>query len=77
MICATLNPVYISNLPILFLITLYCFQSFMEWKFDKESREYVISLGKVPLLVITGIILNFFFLYLLDLIICGMNGETK
>ena len=48
----------------------------MEWKFDKESREYVISLGTVPLLVITGIILNFS-LYLLDLIICGMNGETK
>ncbi|MFD6842414.1 DUF4181 domain-containing protein, partial [Bacillus cereus] len=41
--------------------TLYCLQSFMEWKFDKESREYVISLGAVPLLVITGIMLNLFF----------------
>ncbi|PIE94797.1 DUF4181 domain-containing protein [Bacillus fungorum] len=60
-ICAPLNPIYISNLPILFLITLYCFQSYMEWKFDKESREYVISLGTVPLLIITGIILNLFF----------------
>ncbi|UDW01017.1 DUF4181 domain-containing protein [Bacillus cereus] len=61
LICATLNPIYISNLPILFLITLYCFQSYMEWKFDKESREYVISLGTVPLLIITGIMLNLFF----------------
>ncbi|MCU0096324.1 DUF4181 domain-containing protein [Bacillus sp. OR9] len=61
MICANLNPIYISNLPILFLITLYCFQSYMEWKFDKESREYVISLGTVPLLIITGIMLNLFF----------------
>lgn len=61
MICSFLNPIYISNLPILFLITLYCFQSYMEWKFDKESREYVISLGTVPTLIITGIILNLFF----------------
>ncbi|MHC2833999.1 uncharacterized protein DUF4181 [Bacillus sp. F9_6S_D1_P_5] len=61
MICATLNPIYISNLPILFLITLYCFQSYMDWKYDKESREYVISLGTVPLLIITGIMLNLFF----------------
>ncbi|HFK1547972.1 MULTISPECIES: DUF4181 domain-containing protein [Bacillus] len=61
MICATLNPIYISNFPILFLITLYCFQSYMEWKYDKESREYVISLGTVPLLIITGIMINLFF----------------
>ncbi|MGF9878999.1 DUF4181 domain-containing protein [Bacillus albus] len=61
MICATLNPIYISNFPILFLITLYCFQSYMEWKYDKESREHVISLGTVPLLIITGIMINLFF----------------
>ncbi len=30
----------------------------MEWKYDKESREYVISLGTVPLLIITGIMIN-------------------
>ncbi|MCU5738645.1 DUF4181 domain-containing protein, partial [Bacillus mobilis] len=41
--------------------TLYCFQSYMEWKYDKESREYVISLGTIPLLIITGIMFNLFF----------------
>ena len=41
------------------LITLYSFESYMEWKYDRESKEFLISLGGAISLMITGIILYF------------------
>ena len=41
------------------LITLYSFESYMEWKYDRESKEFLISLGGTISLMITGIILYF------------------
>ncbi|MGH1256211.1 MULTISPECIES: DUF4181 domain-containing protein [Bacillus] len=47
-ICSSLsNPLYMGFLPFLFLITLYSFESYMEWKYDRESREFLMSLGGV------------------------------
>ncbi|HDR7339235.1 TPA: DUF4181 domain-containing protein, partial [Bacillus anthracis] len=53
------NPLYMGFLPFLFLITLYSFESYMEWKYDRESKEFLISLGGTISLMITGIILYF------------------
>ena len=36
------------------LITLYSFESYMEWKYDRESKEFLISLGGAISLIITG-----------------------
>ncbi|WP_144655796.1 DUF4181 domain-containing protein [Bacillus tropicus] len=59
-ICSFLsNPLYMGFLPFLFLITLYSFESYMEWKYDRESKEFLISLGGAISLIITGIILYF------------------
>ncbi|WP_460283407.1 DUF4181 domain-containing protein [Bacillus luti] len=59
-ICSSLsNPLYMGFLPFLFLITLYSFESYMEWKYDRESREFLMSLGGVVSLLITGVILYF------------------
>ncbi|PKR92984.1 CpsH domain protein [Bacillus cereus Rock4-18] len=33
----------------------------MQWKYDRQTKEYIISFGIVPLLIITGIILNVFY----------------
>ncbi|WP_255260246.1 DUF4181 domain-containing protein [Bacillus cereus] len=54
------NRILMGYVPLLFLITLYGFQSYMEWKHDKESREFLISLFAVAALLITGIIIYFF-----------------
>ncbi|MGE7863546.1 DUF4181 domain-containing protein [Bacillus mobilis] len=59
-ICSSLsNPLYMGFLPFLLLITLYSFESYMEWKYDRESKEFLMSLGGVVSLLITGIILYF------------------
>ena len=42
-------------------MTLYIFQGYMQWKYDSKAKEYIISFGIVPLLIITGIILNVFY----------------
>ncbi|MDG1639682.1 DUF4181 domain-containing protein, partial [Bacillus paranthracis] len=52
-------PLYMGFLPFLFLITLYSFESYMEWKYDRESKEFLISLGGAISLIITGVILYF------------------
>nr|WP_308021377.1 DUF4181 domain-containing protein [Bacillus cereus] len=54
------NRIFMGYVPLLFFITLYGFQSYMEWKYDKESREFLISLLGVVALIITGFILYFF-----------------
>ncbi|MCW9132371.1 DUF4181 domain-containing protein [Bacillus paramycoides] len=57
-ICYSLsNPLYMGIVPFLFLITLYSFGAFMEWKYDRESREFLMSLGGTISLMITGLIL--------------------
>ncbi|PER30136.1 DUF4181 domain-containing protein [Bacillus sp. AFS054943] len=60
-ICSSLsNPLYMGFLPFLFLITLYSFDTYMEWKYDRESREFLMSLGGAVSIMITGLILYFF-----------------
>ncbi|MGH0858238.1 DUF4181 domain-containing protein [Bacillus pacificus] len=54
------NRIFMGYVPLLFFITLYGFQSYMEWKYDKESREFLISLFVVTALIITGLIIYFF-----------------
>ncbi|ASI78181.1 capsular biosynthesis protein [Bacillus cereus] len=54
------NRIFMGCVPLLFFITLYGFQSYMEWKYDKESREFLISLLGIVALIITGFILHFF-----------------
>ncbi|MEY8348102.1 DUF4181 domain-containing protein [Bacillus cereus] len=42
----------IGYLFFIFFIALYVFRTFMEWKYDKESKEYVISfLGVICLMI--------------------------
>ncbi|MGG0290609.1 DUF4181 domain-containing protein [Bacillus pacificus] len=55
------NRMLMGYVPLFFFITLYGFQSYMEWKYDKESREFLISLFSVTALIITGLIIYFFF----------------
>lgn len=50
-----------TYIPIFFFMTLYIFQGYMQWKYDSKAKEYIISFGIVPLLIITGIILNVFY----------------
>lgn len=57
---AFFQTVYLWGMYSLFFITLYGFQSHMEWKYDKESREFLISLFVVTALIITGLIIYFF-----------------
>ncbi|MBJ7957362.1 DUF4181 domain-containing protein [Bacillus mycoides] len=61
MIVSILNPIYMTYIPIFFFITLYIFQGYMQWKYNRQTKEYIISFGVVPLLIITGIILNVFY----------------
>ena len=42
------------------LITLYSFDTYMEWKYDRESREFLMSLGGAVSIMITGLILYFY-----------------
>ena len=42
-------------------MTLYIFQGYMQWKYDRKAKEYIISFGIVPLLIITGFMLNVFY----------------
>ncbi|HDR4479173.1 TPA: DUF4181 domain-containing protein [Bacillus cereus] len=61
MIGSILNPIYMTYIPIFFFMTLYIFQGYMQWKYDRKAKEYIISFGIVPLLIITGFILNVFY----------------
>ncbi|EEL50537.1 CpsH domain protein [Bacillus cereus Rock3-44] len=44
-----------------FLIVLQVFRTFMEWKYDKESKEYVISfLGVICLTISFSVVMYLF-----------------
>lgn len=50
---ATMNYINLGYFMFVFFIVLHMFRTFMEWKFDKESKEYVISFIGVICLTIT------------------------
>lgn len=55
------NRIIISSYIVVIAISTFLpNRIYMEWKYDKESREFLISLLGVVALIITGFILYFF-----------------
>ncbi|MBO9130810.1 DUF4181 domain-containing protein [Bacillus sp. 165] len=44
-----------------FFITFYIFRTWMEWKYDRESKEYVISIMAFIFLLLVLLVLMFLF----------------
>lgn len=45
----------------IFLVVLHIFRTFMEWKYDKESKEYVISfIGFICLMISFSVVIYLF-----------------
>lgn len=54
-ILVTKETVYMTLFLLLFFIVRYGFELFIEWKYMRESREYLITLANMVLVMMVGI----------------------
>ncbi|MDM5188681.1 DUF4181 domain-containing protein [Bacillus sp. DX4.1] len=55
------NDINLAYLIWSYFFVLCLFRAWMEWKYERESKEYFISIGTLIVFVITVILLNFLF----------------
>jgi hypothetical protein len=55
---AFLNQPIQPQLIFVFLILLYIFRSFMEWKYEKASKRYILSISTVILIAIVLLLIE-------------------
>jgi hypothetical protein len=56
-------PMETTNLLIIFFIILNGYRAFMEWKYQKESKEFIITTGNLVMFI-----LFFYFLFKLNIL---------